>query len=43
VRRLRDWAARHGGALADYADPAPDPFANINTPAEHAAAEAGMA
>lgn len=39
-RRLRDWAARHGVALADYADAVPDPFANINTPAEHAAAEA---
>ncbi len=39
-RRVRDWADRHGAVAVDFADGPPDPFFNVNTPADLAAATA---
>ena len=41
-RRVGAWAARHALAVADYGAATPDPFLNVNTPAEVAAAEAAL-
>lgn len=39
-RRVGAWAARHALAVAEYGAATPDPFLNVNTPEEVAAAEA---
>ena len=39
-RRVGAFFTAHGAAIADYGDLAPDPFRNLNTPADLAAAEA---
>jgi molybdopterin-guanine dinucleotide biosynthesis protein A len=40
LRKIEIWTARHGVAIADWpADPV-DPFFNVNTPQDAAAAEA---
>ncbi len=41
-RRVGDFFARHQAAIADYGRPFPDPFRNLNTPADLAAAEAAL-
>ncbi|SDF30307.1 molybdenum cofactor guanylyltransferase MobA [Limimaricola pyoseonensis] len=40
TRRIGDWAQAQGAALARFPAGTPEPFANINTPADLAAAEA---
>ncbi len=42
-RRVADWAARHGAATATFAAGRVDPFFNVNTPEDLAAAEALLA
>jgi molybdopterin-guanine dinucleotide biosynthesis protein A len=39
-RRVGAFFAAHGAAIADYGDDDPDPFRNLNTPEDFAAAEA---
>jgi molybdopterin-guanine dinucleotide biosynthesis protein A len=39
VRKIEAWTARHGVALADWPDVPFDPFFNVNTPVDVAAAE----
>ena len=41
-RRVGGFFAGHGAAIADYGDLVPDPFRNLNTPADLAAAEAAL-
>ncbi len=43
VRRIQDFTSAHRVAKLDFAAQAPDPFLNLNTPAELAAAEALLA
>jgi molybdenum cofactor guanylyltransferase len=39
LRKIEVWTARHGVAIADWPDAPVDPFFNVNTPEEAAAAE----
>ncbi len=39
LRKIEIWTARHGVALADWPDHPVDPFFNVNTPEDAAAAE----
>jgi molybdenum cofactor guanylyltransferase len=39
LRKIELWTARHGVALADWPDEPVDPFFNVNTPEDAAAAE----
>jgi molybdopterin-guanine dinucleotide biosynthesis protein A len=39
LRKIEIWTARHGVALADWPDQPVDPFFNVNTPEDAAAAE----
>jgi molybdenum cofactor guanylyltransferase len=39
VRKIETWTARHGVAIADWPATPIDPFFNVNTPADAAAAE----
>ena len=39
LRKIEIWTARHGVALADWPDKPVDPFFNVNTPEDAAAAE----
>ena len=39
LRKIELWTARHGVALADWPDQPVDPFFNVNTPEDAAAAE----
>jgi molybdopterin-guanine dinucleotide biosynthesis protein A len=39
MRKIEIWTARHGVALADWPDQPVDPFFNVNTPEDAAAAE----
>ena len=39
LRKIEIWTARHGVALAEWADKPIDPFFNVNTPEDAAAAE----
>jgi molybdopterin-guanine dinucleotide biosynthesis protein A len=39
MRKIELWTARHGVALADWPDTPVDPFFNVNTPDDAAAAE----
>ena len=39
ARKVRDFTDRHGAAIARFADGPPDPFFNINTPADLAQAQ----
>lgn len=43
ARRVGDFFSRHQAAIADYGDLTPDPFRNLNTPADLAAAAAALA
>jgi molybdopterin-guanine dinucleotide biosynthesis protein A len=43
MRKLRDWAAEHGVAHADFPARTPDAFFNINTPGDLAAARQYLA
>ena len=43
VRRVGDFAERHAAAIADWPTAPHDPFLNLNTPADVAAAEAFLA
>jgi molybdopterin-guanine dinucleotide biosynthesis protein A len=40
LRKIEVWTARHGVAVADWPDQPVDPFFNVNTPEDAAAAEA---
>jgi len=39
LRKIESWTARHGVAIADWPDRPVDPFFNVNTPEDVAAAE----
>jgi len=39
LRKIESWTARHGVAIADWPDRPVDPFFNVNTPDDIAAAE----
>ena len=39
LRKIEVWTARHGVALADWPAEPVDPFFNVNTPEDAAAAE----
>jgi molybdopterin-guanine dinucleotide biosynthesis protein A len=39
LRKIESWTARHGVAIADWPDRPVDPFFNVNTPEDIAAAE----
>jgi molybdopterin-guanine dinucleotide biosynthesis protein A len=39
LHKIEIWTARHGVAIADWADAPVDPFFNVNTPEDIAAAE----
>jgi molybdopterin-guanine dinucleotide biosynthesis protein A len=39
LRKIEVWTARHGIAIADWPDKPADPFFNVNTPEDAAAAE----
>jgi molybdopterin-guanine dinucleotide biosynthesis protein A len=39
LRKIESWTARHGVAIADWSDRPVDPFFNVNTPEDIAAAE----
>ena len=39
LRKIDRWTARHGVAVADWPDAPIDPFFNVNTPEDSAAAE----
>ena len=39
LRKIEAWTARHGVAIADWPDAPVDPFFNVNTPEDAAAAE----
>ena len=39
MRKIEVWTARHGVALAEWPDEPIDPFFNVNTPEDAAAAE----
>jgi molybdenum cofactor guanylyltransferase len=39
LRKIESWTARHGVAIADWADTPVDPFFNVNTPEDVAQAE----
>jgi molybdopterin-guanine dinucleotide biosynthesis protein A len=39
LRKIEIWTARHGVAIADWPDTPVDPFFNVNTPEDAAAAE----
>jgi len=39
LHKIEAWSARHGVAIADWPDQPVDPFFNVNTPADVAAAE----
>jgi molybdopterin-guanine dinucleotide biosynthesis protein A len=39
LRKIEIWTARHGVAIAEWADKPVDPFFNVNTPEDAAAAE----
>jgi molybdopterin-guanine dinucleotide biosynthesis protein A len=43
MRRVEDWAGRCGAIIRDYPEREPDPFFNVNTPEDLAAATARMA
>jgi molybdenum cofactor guanylyltransferase len=39
LRKIETWTARHGVAIADWPATPVDPFFNVNTPEDAAAAE----
>jgi molybdopterin-guanine dinucleotide biosynthesis protein A len=39
LHKIETWTARHGVAIADWPDAPIDPFFNVNTPQDIAAAE----
>ena len=43
LRKIEIWTGRHGVAIADWPDTPVDPFFNVNTPEDAAAAERALA